>query len=99
MGSFLLAAGTKGKRAALPHARIMMHQPSGGAQGTAADIEIQAKEILYLRTKMHELYARHTGQSVQQIERDMERDRFMSADEAVAYGLVDTVFSPRKTVG
>jgi ATP-dependent Clp protease protease subunit len=98
MGSFLLAAGTRGKRSALPHSRIMMHQPSGGAQGTAADIEIQAKEILYLRGKMHELYARHTGQTLQQIEHDMERDRFMSAEEAVAYGLVDTVFAPRKTV-
>jgi ATP-dependent Clp protease, protease subunit len=98
MGSFLLGAGTKGKRAALPHSRIMMHQPSGGAQGTAADIEIQAKEILYLRGKMHELYARHTGQTLQQIEHDMERDRFMSADEAVTYGLIDTVFAPRKTV-
>jgi len=98
MGSFLLGAGTKGKRAALPHARIMMHQPSGGAQGTAADIEIQAKEILYLRGKMHELYAKHTGQPLQQIEHDMERDRFMSADEAVTYGLIDTVFASRKTV-
>ena len=98
MGSFLLGAGTKGKRAALPHSRIMMHQPSGGAQGTAADIEIQAKEILYLRGKMHELYARHTGQTLQQIEHDMERDRFMSAEEAVTYGLVDTVFAPRKSV-
>jgi ATP-dependent Clp protease protease subunit len=98
MGSFLLAAGTKGKRAALPHSRIMMHQPSGGAQGTAADIEIQAKEILYLRGKMHELYARHTGQPVAQIEHDMERDRFMSAEDAVTYGLIDSVFTPRKTV-
>jgi ATP-dependent Clp protease protease subunit len=98
MGSFLLGAGTKGKRAALPHSRIMMHQPSGGAQGTAADIEIQAKEILYLRGKMHELYARHTGQTLQQIEHDMERDRFMSAEEAVTYGLIDTVFAPRKAV-
>ncbi len=95
MGSFLLAAGTKGKRAALPHARIMMHQPSGGAQGTAADIEIQAKEILYLRGRMNELYARHTGQPLERIERDMDRDRFMSADEAKAYGLIDTVFEPR----
>jgi ATP-dependent Clp protease protease subunit len=76
----------------------MMHQPSGGAQGTAADIEIQAREILYLRGKMHELYAKHTGQPVEQIERDMERDRFMSANEAVEYGLVDTVFMPRKAV-
>jgi len=96
MGSFLLAAGTKGKRSALPHARIMMHQPSGGAQGSAADIEIQAKEILYLGGRMNELYARHTGQSVQQIERDIDRDRFMSADEAKEYGLIDTVFTPRK---
>ena len=96
MGSFLLAAGTKGKRAALPHSRIMMHQPSGGAQGSAADIEIQAKEILYLRGRMNELYAKHTGQPVERIERDMERDRFMSAEEAKEYGLVDTVFAPRK---
>ena len=98
MGSFLLGAGTKGKRAALPHARIMMHQPSGGAQGTAADIEIQAKEILYLRGQMHQLYAKHTGQTLQQIEHDMERDRFMSASEAVTYGLIDTVFASRKAV-
>jgi ATP-dependent Clp protease protease subunit len=96
MGSFLLAAGTKGKRAALPHSRIMMHQPSGGAQGSAADIEIQAKEILYLRGRMNDLYAKHTGQPVERIERDMERDRFMSAEEAKEYGLVDTVFAPRK---
>ena len=96
MGSFLLAAGTKGKRAALPHSRIMMHQPSGGAQGSAADIEIQAKEILYLRGRMNDLYAKHTGQPVDRIERDMERDRFMSAEEAKEYGLVDTVFAPRK---
>ncbi|HET9064332.1 MAG TPA: ATP-dependent Clp endopeptidase proteolytic subunit ClpP [Gemmatimonadales bacterium] len=94
MGSFLLAAGAKGKRAALPHARIMIHQPSGGTQGTAADIEIQAKEILYLRSKMNELYARHTGQPLEQIERDMERDRFMSAEEAKAYGLIDEIYYP-----
>ena len=91
MGSFLLAAGSKGKRAALPHARIMMHQPSGGAQGTAADIEIQAREILYLRSKLNELYAVHTGQTKDQIEKDMDRDRFMSAEEAVEYGLIDQV--------
>jgi ATP-dependent Clp protease protease subunit len=91
MGSFLLAAGIKGKRSALPHARIMMHQPSGGAQGTAADIEIQAREILYLRGKLNELYSKHTGQSVDQIEKDMDRDRFMSADEAQAYGIIDKV--------
>ena len=98
MGSFLLAAGTKGKRSALPHSRIMIHQPSGGAQGTASDIEIQAREILYLRSKMNSLYAQHTGQPIETIERDMDRDRFMSADEAKAYGLIDSVFTPRATV-
>ncbi len=91
MAAFLLAAGTKGKRSALPHARIMIHQPSGGAQGTASDIEIQAKEILYLRAKLNELYSKHTGKSVEQIEKDMDRDRFMSAEEAVEYGLIDKV--------
>ncbi|HKT61614.1 MAG TPA: ATP-dependent Clp endopeptidase proteolytic subunit ClpP [Gemmatimonadales bacterium] len=96
MGSFLLAAGTKGKRSALPHSRIMIHQPSGGAQGTAADIEIQAREILYLRSKMNALYSQHTGQPIETIERDMDRDRFMSAEEAKAYGLIDSVFTPRK---
>jgi ATP-dependent Clp protease, protease subunit len=95
MGSFLLAAGRPGKRSALPHARIMMHQPSGGTQGTAADIEIQAREILYLRGKLNELYAKHTSQPLEQIEKDMDRDRFMSADEAKAYGLVDHVISNR----
>ena len=96
MGSFLLAAGTKGKRAALPHARIMIHQPSGGTQGTAADIEIQAREILYLRSKMNELYAKHTGQPVQKIREDTERDYFMSADQAKAYGLIDVVVPHKK---
>jgi len=96
MGSFLLAAGTPGKRSALPHARLMIHQPSGGAQGTAADIEIQAKEILYLRNRLNELYSHHTGQPIETIERDMDRDRFMSADEAKDYGLIDSVFIPRK---
>jgi ATP-dependent Clp protease protease subunit len=95
MGSFLLAAGRPGKRSALPHSRIMIHQPSGGAQGTAADIEIQAREILYLRGKMNELMSKHTGRPVEQIERDMDRDRFMSADEAKAYGLIDNVISYR----
>ena len=94
MGSFLLAAGTKGKRSALPHSRIMIHQPSGGSQGTASDIEIQAREILYLRNKMNELYAFHTGQSIEQIEKDMDRDRYMSAEEAKTYGIIDTVFAP-----
>ena len=95
MGSFLLAAGRPGKRSALPHARVMIHQPSGGTQGTAADIEIQAREILYLRAKMNELMAKHTGRPVEQIERDMDRDRFMSADEAKAYGIIDNVISYR----
>jgi ATP-dependent Clp protease, protease subunit len=91
MAAFLLTAGTKGKRRALPHSRIMIHQPSGGAQGTAADIEIQAREILYLRSKLNELYSKHTGKPIEQIEKDMDRDRFMSAEEAVEYGLVDKV--------
>jgi ATP-dependent Clp protease protease subunit len=95
MGSFLLAAGRPGKRSALPHSRVMIHQPSGGAQGTAADIEIQAREILYLRGKMNELMSKHTGRPVEQIERDMDRDRFMSADEAKAYGIIDNVISYR----
>ncbi|GDX87904.1 ATP-dependent Clp protease proteolytic subunit [Gemmatimonadota bacterium] len=93
MGSFLLSAGRAGKRSALPHSRIMIHQPSGGAQGTAADIEIQAKEILYLRAQMNGLYAKHTGRPLEQIERDMERDFFMSAEEAKVYGIIDTVIT------
>ncbi|HUQ49043.1 MAG TPA: ATP-dependent Clp endopeptidase proteolytic subunit ClpP [Gemmatimonadaceae bacterium] len=95
MGSFLLSAGRPGKRSALPHSRIMIHQPSGGTQGTASDIEIQAREILYLRAKMNELMAKHTGRPVEQIERDMDRDRFMSADEAKSYGIIDNVISHR----
>ncbi len=95
MGCFLLAGGRKGKRSALPHARIMMHQPSGGAGGTAADIEIQAKEILYLRGKMNELMSKHTGRPVEQIERDFDRDFYMSAEEAKAYGIIDEVITPR----
>ncbi len=94
-GSFLLAAGAEGKRAALPHSRIMMHQPSGGYQGTAADIEIQAKEILYLRNKLNELYAVHTGKSPEEIEQDIDRDRFMSAEEALTYGIIDKVIQKR----
>jgi ATP-dependent Clp protease protease subunit len=94
-GSFLLVAGAEGKRAALPNARIMMHQPSGGAQGTAADIEIIAKEILYARQKLNELYAKHTGQTVDTIERDMDRDTFMSAAEAKEYGIIDKVIQHR----
>jgi ATP-dependent Clp protease protease subunit len=98
MGSFLLTAGTPGKRSALPHARIMMHQPSGGAQGTAADIEIQAREILYLRSKLNELYSKHTKKPLDQIEKDMDRDRFMSAEEAKDYGLIDHVISNLKEI-
>jgi ATP-dependent Clp protease protease subunit len=91
MGSFLLAAGSPGKRRALPHARIMIHQPSAGYQGTAADIEIQAKEVIYLRDQLNHMYAEHTGQSLDKIEKDIDRDRFMSADEAKEYGLIDDV--------
>ncbi len=95
MGAFLLAAGRPGKRSALPHSRIMIHQPSGGTQGTASDIEIQAREILYLRSKMNELFAKHCGRPVEQVERDMDRDRFMSAEEAKSYGLIDNVIAYR----
>ena len=95
MGAFLLAAGANGKRSALPNSRIMIHQPSGGASGTAADIEIQAREIIYLRAKMNELMAKHTGRPLEQIERDVDRDRFMSAEEAKGYGLIDQVIVSR----
>jgi ATP-dependent Clp protease protease subunit len=95
MGSFLLAAGTKGKRFALPNSRIMIHQPSGGSQGQATDIEIQAREILYLRERMNRIYADLTGQSVERIAKDTDRDNFMSADDAVSYGLVDKIFVKR----
>jgi ATP-dependent Clp protease, protease subunit len=98
MAAFLLAAGRMGKRSALPHARIMIHQPSGGAQGSAADIEIQAKEILYLRAKMNELMARHTGRPLEQIERDVDRDRFMSGEEAKEYGIIDNIVANRTEV-
>src|SRR5918911_3911451 len=98
MGAFLLAAGNAGKRSALPHSRIMIHQPSGGAQGTAADIEIQAREILYLRGKMNELMSKHTGQPVERVERDIDRDRFMSAEEAKAYGMIDNVIAHRSSL-
>lgn len=96
MGSFLLAAGRPGKRSALPHSRIMIHQPSQtGGGGTAADIEIQAKEILYLREQLNGIYSKHTGRPIEQIERDMDRDRYMSAAEAKAYGLIDNVITHR----
>ena len=95
MGAFLLSGGTKGKRFILPNARTMIHQPSGGAQGQATDIEIQAKEILFLRERLNGLLSDHTGQSMEVIERDTERDRFMSAEQSVEYGLVDEVISSR----
>jgi len=98
MGSFLLAAGAKGKRFALPHSRVMIHQPSGGTQGQATDIEIQAREILKMREQLNGLYAEFTGQPLERIERDMERDRFMSAAEARDYGLVDTVITTRSSL-
>jgi ATP-dependent Clp protease protease subunit len=96
MGAFLLASGTKGKRAALPHARIMIHQPSSGAQGTAADIEIAAREILHTRATMNKLFAMHTGQPIESIERDVDRDRYMGAEEAQAYGIIDQVFTSNR---
>ena len=99
MGSFLLAAGTKGKRFALPNSRIMLHQPSMSfAQGTAADIEIQAKEILYLRERLNQIYAENTGQPVERINEDLDRDRFMSPEEAKEYGLIDNVISRKGDV-
>ena len=93
--SLLLTAGAKGKRYALPNSRVMIHQPSGGAQGQATDIEIQAREILYLRSRLNQIYVKHTGQALEQIERDMERDRFMSGEDAKAYGLIDAVLDRR----
>lgn len=95
MGALLLAAGTKGKRYALPHARIMIHQPWGGVQGAAADINIQAKEILRLRERINELLASHTGKGVEKIAKDTDRDYFMTADEAKDYGIVDEVIKKR----
>ena len=95
MGAFLLSGGTKGKRYILPNARTMIHQPSGGAQGQASDIEIQAREILFLRERLNSLLADHSGQTMEVIERDTERDRFMSAEQSVEYGLVDEVISSR----
>lgn len=95
MGSFLLMAGSKGKRLALPHSRIMIHQPSGGTRGQATDIEIEAKEILRIRRQLNQIYATRTGQSIEKIEKDMDRDFFMSAEEAKAYGLIDKVIEDR----
>lgn len=96
MGALLLGAGTKGKRFSLPHSRILIHQPLGGFQGQATDVDIQAREILKLRERLNEILANHTGQSVEKIQQDTERDYFMSGGEAVEYGLVDRVISKRE---
>lgn len=95
MGAFLLTAGTKGKRYCLPNSRVMIHQPLGGFQGQASDIEIHAKEILKVKSRMNELMAKHTGKKIKEIENDTERDRFLSAEEAVSYGLVDKIYTNR----
>ena len=99
MGSFLLSAGEPGMRVALTNSRIMVHQPSGGAQGMASDIEIQAREILRMRTRLNSLYAKYTGQSIEDIEKSMDRDKFMEADEAKAFGIIDEVFDKRPDSG
>ena len=96
MGALLLTAGTKGKRFVLPHSRIMIHQPWGGVQGQATDISIQANEILRLKQKINEIIASHTGKSVEDVEKDTDRDNFMSAEEAKEYGLVDEVIIPKE---
>lgn len=95
MGAFLLAAGAKSKRFSLPNSRVMIHQPSGGFQGQSSDIEIHAKEILYLRAKLNDILAHHTGKSAEEIDRDTERDNFMSAEQSVSYGLIDKVIGNR----
>lgn len=99
MGSLLLTAGAAGKRYALPNSRIMIHQPSGGAQGQATDIEIQAREILRLRAKLNEVYVKHTGRKLADIEKAMERDNFMSSEEAKKFGLIDHVVESRAEIG
>ncbi len=96
MGALLLAGGAKGKRFALPHSRVMVHQPSGGYQGQVTDIHIHAQEVLELKRRLNEIMSKHTGQSVETIERDLERDNFMSAEAALEYGLIDTVLAERK---
>jgi ATP-dependent Clp protease protease subunit len=98
MGAVLLAAGTKGRRRCLPNSRVMIHQPHGGARGQATDIEIQSREILQLRGRLNEILSRHSGQTVDAIQADTERDRFLSAAEAKEYGLIDEVIAPRKTI-
>ena len=99
MGSLLLAAGAEGKRYSLPNARIMVHQPSGGAQGQATDIEIQAKEILSLRKRLNEIYVEHTGQGIEIIEQALERDRYMTPEDAKDFGIVDEVVTKRPEIG
>lgn len=98
MGSLLLCAGAKGKRYSLPHSRIMIHQPLGGARGQATDIEIQAREILYIREKLNKIYEKHTGQPVDRIQRDTDRDNYMSGEDAVQYGLIDKVLASHADV-
>ncbi len=99
MGALLLAGGTNGKRFALPHSRVMVHQPSAGYQGQATDISIHAKETLELKARLNEIMAKHTGQSIEKIEQDLERDNFKSATEALEYGLIDTVLADRNEMG
>jgi ATP-dependent Clp protease protease subunit len=99
MGAVLLLAGAKGKRYSLPSSRIMIHQPLGGVRGQATDIEIQAREILRMKAKLNELIVKHTGQSIERVEKDTDRDYFMGATEAKAYGIIDEIQSPRKVVG
>ncbi|RLL89738.1 Clp protease ClpP, partial [Mesotoga sp. HF07.pep.5.2.highcov] len=98
MGAILLAGGTKGKRFALPNSRVMIHQPFGGAEGVAKDIEIRAREILYLRDELNKILAKHTGQSIKKIEKDADRDFFMSSTEAVEYGMIDKVIEQKAKV-
>jgi len=99
MGALLLAGGAKGKRFALPHSRVMVHQPSGGYQGQVTDIHIHAQEVLELKRRLNEIMSKHTGQSLETIEADLERDNFMSATAALEYGLIDTVLAERKEMG
>ena len=98
MGSLLLAAGTKNKRFALPHSRIMVHQPSGGVQGQASDIQIHANEILTIRKKLNEIYVKHTGQDIKKIEEHLDRDSFMGPDEAKSFGLIDKIVNKREDI-
>ena len=96
MGAFLLSAGAKGKRKALPNAEIMIHQPLGGARGQATDIQIQAEQILHIKKRLNEMLSQHTGKPLEEIERDVERDHFLTAEEALSYGLIDEIIPPRR---